>query len=425
MNQIRLHPKQAEVISAKERFLGAIAGVQGGKTTVGAIWLCDKIWKAYEAGKKGDWLITAPTYKILQQATLPRFRETYPYDWGRWYESKQEFELSWGGKIYVRSADDPNAIESMTLLGAWADEVGQMKHQAWINLQARVAVNQGSILMTTSWYALNWFYREVYKRSGIDPDIRVISWTSIDNPAFPKEEFERAKRTLPEAIFKRRYCAEPTQLEGLVYPTFNESLLVKPFEIPKYWKKFGGLDFGHTNPTALLCIAEDPDKHDFYAFREFYKSESNLQQVADLIHAEDLKYVLGDPQSAQLIVEFNRHYSLNVLPADNDIDVGTERINVLLREGRLKFFNNLENTVDEIETYHYPAPDPDRVTQDKPVAKKNHAMDALRYAFSKKIERNLYSKYALSDNPGRSKRYYAQVSRRDMVPDPYTGYLSL
>ena len=420
---INLHSKQTEVISTKERFIAAIAGIQGGKTTVGSIWFCDKIWRAHEAGIHGDWLIAAPTHKILQQSTLPKFKEYFPEDWGVWKENRSVFELGFGGNIFVRSTDDPDCLEGMTLLGAWLDEVGQMKSQVWINIQGRVAVAQGPVLMTTSRYMhQKWLQRDVLSKAGIDPNIKVISWASVDNPGFPKEEFERAKASLPDAIFRSRYLAEDCTLEGLVYPDFNEESIIKPFIIPEGWSRFGGLDFGQENPTALLCIAEDPKSHIFYAFREFYKSHSLLKDVADIIMDTQLKYVLGDPQSAQLIAELARHYSLNVKPADNSIDVGVERLTVLFKEGRLKIFSTLENTIDEIGSYHYAVNDGNKPFKDKPIAKKNHAMDALRYAFSKNIERNLYSKYALSDRV--PKRYIPQETRRSRLVDvdSYTGY---
>jgi phage terminase large subunit len=92
--------------------------------------------------------------------------------------------------------------------------------------------------------------------------------------------------------------------------------------------------------------------------------------------------VYADPQSAQLIAELNRSFHLNVKAADNDIDVGIQRLTQLFREGRLKVFSNCQNLIDELETYHYPTPDDEGAVKDKPVAKNNHACDALRYGFS-------------------------------------------
>ncbi len=99
------------------------------------------------------------------------------------------------------------------------------------------------------------------------------------------------------------------------------------------------------------------------------------------------KKVFADRQSAHLISELQRTYKChNVTACDNEIEVGIERITRLLREQKLKFFRGkTDNLLDEIESYHYPSPSDDKPVKDKPIAVNNHAMDALRYAFSKPL----------------------------------------
>ena len=426
MEHLKLFKTQQEVIEAKERFIVVVTGLQGGKTTVGSIWMCNGIYQDFKAGKKGaDYLIAAPTEKILQQSTLPKFRSILPKDWAVWHENRKVFELAWGDRIFVRSTDDPEHLEGMTVRRAWLDEAGQMKNQVWINVQGRVAIHQGQVLFTTTPYSMGWFYRDLIK--GSNPDVKLITWASVDNPAFPKEEFERARLSLPQAIFERRYMGKFTQLEGLVYPDFNDELIVEPFEIPSSWEKFGGMDFGQTNPTAIVCIAHDPRSDCYYAYKEFYKSESLLEQSASFIQSHNLKYVLADPQSAQLIVELNRHHSLgNVKAAENDINLGIQRLSALFKSKRLKVFKSCDNLIEELESYHYPSADNDGETKDKPVAKHNHACDALRYSFSKFQEKVIYRSPEFNplDLPNKTgkKRYRPQMTRRDLTYDKYTGY---
>ena len=318
----------------------------------------------------------------------------------------------------MRSTDDPNHLEGMTLLGAWLDEAGQMKSQVWINIQARVAVNQGPVLMTTTPYAMNWLYKEIMKRAKEgDKDYELITWASSENPAFPKDEFERAKATLPKAIFERRYLGLFTRLEGLVYPDYNEELhVVPPFTIPDNWKWHGGMDFGHTNPTAILAIVEDPVNHVYYVVDEFYEKEASLQKIAAWINKYPFIKVFADRQSAHLISELQyQHGCRNVAPCDNNIDVGIIRLTQLLKDGKLKFVRGkCPNTLDEMETYHYPPPNDDKPNKDKPVPMKNHAIDGLRYGFSKPLPRSLVAApRRVQPNPQMIRRY---------TGDPYTGY---
>jgi len=123
----------------------------------------------------------------------------------------------------------------------------------------------------------------------------------------------------------------------------------------------------------------------FYVYGEFYKAGALLHQLAEYLNQEPLSYTLADPSAAQEIAELTRFFGVKrVINADNEIDVGIQRINSLFKEDRLKILKNrAPNVLDEIETYHYREPSLDRETADKPVAVKNHAMDAMKYAFSR------------------------------------------
>jgi len=429
---ITLHPGQEKAIDSLARFIAVVCGIQSGKTVLGSIWLCAEIWKAHEAGIHGDWLMAAPTAKIMEQSTLPKFKGFFPRDWGQWKEGKQFFELPWDNpetgekcRLYVRSTDNPDWLEGVTLIGCWLDEAGLMEYAVWVNVQGRLSIaskkGYGRCFITTTPYASKWIKREVFKKAQAgDPLYGYFSWESIQNPAFPQEEYDRMKASLPEAIFNRRYRGLFVTMEGLVYPDFDyDTHVVKPFDLPANWMRFGGMDFGHSQPTVIVGIAEDPSDHVFYLYREFYKTESHLKDSAGFLMQESFKYVLADPQGAGWISELNRAYGRGeVKPADNKIDIGLERIGTLLKEKRLKIFSNCTNTIDEIEEYHYPAPTDDKADKkDKPVKKDDHAMDALKYAFSRQLT-SLYP-YRSQARTGIRDRL---ARRRFPETDPWTNY---
>ena len=360
----KLHRHQDKVIDSMVRFILVLTGVQGGKTTIGAIWLLDKIYKAFMQGKRGDWLIAAPTEKILQQSTLPKFKEFFPEDWGVWREQKKCFELVWGGRIFVRSTEDPEHLEGMTILGAWLDEAGQMKAAVWTYIQARVAVHKGPVLMTTTPYAMNWVYRIIMRQAKAgDKDFELITWASSDNPAFPKDEFERVKKSLPTAIFERRYLGYFTRLEGLVYPDFDEELhVVPPFPIPDNWPWFGGMDFGYTNPSCIIGIVHDKVNKTYYVAEEYYKREASLKELALELNRHPYNRIYGDRQAAHLIAELQQQYGCkNLEPCDNKVEIGIERLTKLIKEGHFKLIRGkCPNLQEELLSYHYPAPNDDK-----------------------------------------------------------------
>jgi PBSX family phage terminase large subunit len=427
MAQLVLHPAQSKILASSARFITAIAGIRGGKTTIGGIWLLSEIDKLREQNELGDFLIAAPTYKILEQSTLPKFKEFFPKDWGTWMENKGYFKLNWfrpGSdepcRIYVRSMDEPDSIEGMDIRAGWLDEVGKMKSAAWINAQGRGSVHKARMILTTTPYNTGWFFRDVYQKAKDDKDYEVVIWKSTDNPAFPKDEYERAKRTLPKAIFERRYEGKFTRLEGLVYPEFDEEFhCVEPFEIPKDWLRFGGMDFGHSVPAAVLCIARDPASNTFYVYKEFYRSEALLKTLSEWLHNESLKYVLADTQAAQNISELRLQYgNKEILEANKAVEVGIQRIRSLFGDGRLKIFRDkCPNLVEELLSYHYKAPNEDTQDNDSPVKKHDHAVDALRYGFSRPLQ-GLYL-----NKPQRSNTHIKQYHSNWMkVSDSITGY---
>lgn len=430
---LKLHKFQTKVFESKARFIGAISGIRGGKTTCGAAWLCQRIYQDYEAGRRGDYLIVAPTNNVLAQATLPKFKEFFPRDWGIWKEQpKNYFQLSWTRKkpdgsstsepcrIFVRSMDDPNAIEGMEALAIWADEVGFMKDAAWVALRGRTSITKAPILMTSTPYSMNWFYSDIYKRwKEGNPDYDVIQWGSGENPAFPQDELEKAKAELPKELFERRYMGKFTRLEGLAYPEFDEDEhVVKPFQIPNKGLVFAGADFGYNNPNAIVYIWEDPEKKIYYVFKEFYKAKVLLKDIAYSIQSMQPSYVLADTQAAQNIAELKRFHGVRCIrSADKVKDIGIERIRTLLIEKRLKFFSTCKNTIEEIQSYHYAPPKSDGTSTEKLVDKYNHAMDALRYAFSKPLQ-GLYV--------NRANRDYKKILQNRMAriapQNPLTGY---
>src|SRR6185295_17966820 len=144
---------------------------------------------------------------------------------------------------------------------------GNMKADVWTVIQARLAVLKGQLLITTTWYNLGWLYNQIYKpwQQG-DPHYLVVQWSSEHNPFFPKEEYERVKATMDPYLFDMRYRAVPRKRMGLVYPSFNDELILD--ETDPRWPQvmnrvIAGIDWGFTNPAAVAVIGQNYDNNYF------------------------------------------------------------------------------------------------------------------------------------------------------------------
>lgn len=376
----KLHRYQDQAVFASERFVALISGIQGGKTTAGAVWSRLQ----YDANPDDIGMVCAPTYKILSQSTLPKFFERNP-DLQKYYKKADSvIEQPGRGIIYVRSLENPNAIEGMTLSWIWADEAGQMKYDAWINMQGRVAIKQGKILLTTTPYNMGWLYSDFYQLwKGGDPNYRVVQFRSIDSEYFPTIEYQRAKKTMDARIFKRRYEGQFERMEGLVYDAFNLNAHVTD-NIPKEFDHvIAGVDWGYEAPTAMIVIGIKQGV--FYLIDEFYgakKTQPELEEIA-LGLKDHYHIVRWYPDSAEpdRIESFNRRglYSVEV---NKEVGWGIAKVQDLMRTDRFKVHPRCRHFIAEIECYHYPEKVFGREIKEDPVKGDDHLQDAARYALA-------------------------------------------
>jgi len=127
-------------------------------------------------------------------------------------------------RVIFGSATNPESIESATAKAAWLDEAGQkqFRREAWEAIQRRLSIHQGRALFTTTLYGLGWLKTEIYDKwvAGAK-DTEVIQFESTINPAFPKEEYERARSVMPRWKFNLFYKGEYDKPAGLIYDAFS------------------------------------------------------------------------------------------------------------------------------------------------------------------------------------------------------------
>ena len=378
--EITLHQKQLEAFSFTTQFCAAIAGVRGGKTYVGSVWAGKKITDC-----AGNGLITGPDYKTLQQATLPTFFSIFPHYQKYYKEQKSVIELP-NKKIFIRSLDDPLSPEGITADWVWGDEAGKYKLLAWTVLRSRVSLTKGQILFTTTPYNMGWLYHDFYIpwQNGSDKDLTVIGWASVENPYFPKEVFEAEKRRLPDAEFKKRYEGIFMRLQGLVY-ALQSYHVMEPTDI-RADITIGGIDWGWTNPAALVVIKFSQGT--YYIVDEWYETGKTTTQLIEQAIKMQQKWGINrwyaDSANPEKIAEANTNTGLYVLPYEKMKDslmAGVLYINQCMLENRVRVFRGLKNILAEFESYQYPEPDDNGIIiKDEPMAFNNHLMDAMRYA---------------------------------------------
>lgn len=384
---------QEKALRSKAPITLLATGIQYGKTSVGALWT--KLRMHEHTDKLDNFLVLAPTYKILQQSTLPPILR-YMDGFGDYNRQDAVFTMHGGGKCYFRTGTDPDSIVGITNVRAiYGDEAGLYSLYFWENIQARAAFKDAPILLTTSPYSLNWVYKDLIRPKQRDannrPDVLYLKARSIDNPYFPRDYYERMRATMEPSRFNAMFGGEWSKMEGLVYKCFDDlENTCEPFVLPPGTRYVGGIDFGTTAPFVFVIRAITPSG-DHFQVTETYRSGLGITDwiaiLKQKLQSYPVKIIYCDPSSPGYILEINRAIhgtGCSAVPAENDIKLGIDLHYALIASRRYKLFRgDNKHTVDEYETYHYPSEDEVRadsnVEDEKPVKQNDHAMDANRY----------------------------------------------
>jgi PBSX family phage terminase large subunit len=390
LNEWRAHSeKQEQALRSALAIVICATGVQWGKTTVGAVRLMLSIFS--HTASTDNFLVVAPTYKILQQSTLPAFLKVMA-GYGEYSKADAVFTTTWGTRVYFRTATDPDSIVGITnIRHIWGDEAGLFTLYFWDNIQARAAFREAPITLTTSPYTLNWLYKQIILPKMRNPkaraDVELVQAASWENPFMPRGVIDRAKISMDPRRFNAMFGGQWERMSGLVYDCFDEiENQCDPLPLPAGTRVVGGIDWGYTEPFVLKLRAITPDGA-HYGIAEFYKSGLTIMdmiQVAKRFQSvHNMGLVYCGPDQPGYIEEMCRN-GIKAIPANNDVRVGIDRHYELIKTRRLKYYRGMNPyTLDEIDTYHYPSPDdvePDQSVKDlKPVQQHDHAVDADRY----------------------------------------------
>lgn len=379
--------KQADLIMSNHDETYAITGIQWAKTTSGAWWM--KRHMFMHTHPHDNFIIAAPTYKILQQSTLPAFLKIMD-GFGEYSASQASFKMYGGGTCYMRTGTEPDSVVGITNVRAvWGDEAGKFSLYFWENLCARASFKRAPKMFTSTPYTMNWLHKLVLKpyKEGKRPDTLIIQAKSCDNPFFSKEEYEHRRKTMDQRRFNAMYNGEFEKMHGLVYDCFDEEKNTCPvLQLPMGTKYYAGVDWGTTHPFVITVRAITPDGSHFQV-SEFYKTGLTLMdmiQVASrLKQTWDIQMFYCDPAQPGYIEEFNRH-KIPAIGANNDIKRGIDLQYALIKEGRFKIFRGTSPfTLDEVDSYHYGEPKDlrpdDKDKEPMPIDQDNHAMDSWRY----------------------------------------------
>lgn len=328
----------------------------------------------------------------MEQATLPTFKKLHSDFIGSYNAKDNVFKLKDGRNVWFRTGTDPDSVEGIPdCVFAWMDEAGKCPRKFWVNFQGRVARREGKILFTTTWYALNWLFKEVWRPFQLNKrsDLHVVSFNSAQNPTFPDKELERQRTILSPAEFQRKYLGEPGKVEGMVLGGFDLKNWCEPFDTSNF-DHYGGIDWGFDHPTAIT-IGAYPGDNKSYLVSAFKRSGLHVTQVLDLIEAKakmfHVKLFFCGHDRPDMIAELNRR-GIPAVPyfeGNNnmrEVNAGNQNLDELMRMNQYMVFlgiDQAEDFEDEILSYAWKEYAEGTESKEKPVSINDDMIAAERY----------------------------------------------
>lgn len=425
-------PTQVEAHNSPARFKAIFAGSRYGKSKWGAAEVLEDIMKPNTRG----WIV-GPKYEQPSK----EFRYIYDYmvvQLG--FRPKRELNIHystpgpqvlifpWGSEVHTKSAENPESLLGEELDWLLLSEASRLDEKIFdAYLRARLGSRMGRVVIPTTPHGYNWIYKRFYLPA-IEGDKDY--WAKIvsvkENPLFDRDEYEKAKKELPDDIFKEQYDGEFVAQTGLIYKRFSRQLhVIEPFEIPRAWSRYMAIDPHPNTPCAVLWLAVDPHGTCFL-YDEMFIPDLTIPEIVEKIKAKEdkipIRKRLIDPnakyidklrgQTASVQMQF-RKLGISCVEANNRFEPGYYKINELftpqevygqkdVKKPRLFVFKTLKETIHELESCSWEN------------EKDNHMLDNL--------------KYIINDNPVRTwteqqkKEAERDERRRSMSRNPVTGY---
>lgn len=374
-----LHQAQKQIASDTHRFRVVSCGRRFGKTYLAVLELV----AVAVSGKGKRVAYLAPTFQQARDiawAELLKVAEPIII-------TKNESRL----ELTVKTQDGGTSIIILrgweaveTLRGQYfdfmvIDEISSMRYfeSSWKEvIRPTLSDKQGSVLFISTPKGYNHFF-DLFQMEKKDTDYKSFKFTTYDNPHIPKEEVDKARIELGEDRFAQEYLADFRKVEGLVYKEFDRNMHVKDTIPTNIVERFAGVDFGFTNPTAIVEVAKTNDGV-YYVTSEWYKTGKTNQEIVEYTKTLEVNVFYPDPAEPDRILEM-RNAGLNCREVNKDVPKGIDSVRNMLRNKRLFIHHSCRNLIWEIENYQYKEKKPGQNENEEPVKENDHLLDALRY----------------------------------------------
>lgn len=360
------------------------------------------------------------TYPELRDRQISKIASEFP-DWLGEIKDTQEYGLGFylsdqfgGGIIALRNLDDPEKYKSSEFAAIGVDELTLVLKPVFDILRGSLrwpGIGHTVFIGATNPDGVgNLWVRELWvervfppEMDGIKDQFIFIQSLPSDNPYLDKQYWADLN-TQPTDIRRAWVEGDWYVFQGQAFGDWRkEKHVIRPQEIPDYWIRKTGEDWGFAKPFCNLWGAKNPDNGRWFIYREAYQAGLTDPRQCSLIKEmealyEKIRKRYADPsmwtkrtqtEDPTSSADTYAYHGIYLEKATNDRINGKRKVNRLLDplpDGLpgLLVFETCTNLIRTFPSLVY-----DKVNfEDVDTDGEDHAYDALRYLLTDDVEQD-------------------------------------
>lgn len=252
-------------------------------------------------------MIACEDYVTLKDRQLDSIESEFPSWLGDYHKSDREYVLKphyGGGRLCFRNLEDPQKYASSQWAYVGIDEALLNDEMVFKKLRARLRwvqkdPNTGEVnaLPTDECIMLlgsnpvgkgiGWgkrrFIDRVYDDINDNPKAYGFVQSFVSDNKYLDAQYAKDLDMLDEDERKALKEGSWDSFTGQYFKMWRrEAHVCEPFDIPRQWLRYSGMDWGVTDPAAQIWAARSPYGH-LFVYKELYEAGISAQHWADLV----------------------------------------------------------------------------------------------------------------------------------------------
>lgn len=295
-------------------------------------------------------------------------------------------------QILFAGLDDVEKLKSITPVNGvleriWIEEATEVKREAYLQLKKRLRgytdKHKGIIISFNPVLKSHWIYKEFFagnwdesKNLYQDDRLLILKTTYKDNKYLTPDDIYELEHEQDEYFYNVYTLGNWGILGNVIFKNWSTADLSGM--IAGFDNIHNGLDFGFTNPNALVRCHVSEKSKTIYVFKTYGKRGQTYDSlISDLRGIVGNEIITCDNEDSRGIFMLQQG-GIKAVAAKKGADSVLNGI-IYLQGYKIVIDVSCQEFINEIQQYHWQE-DKDGNVIEKPVKKNDHFMDALRYA---------------------------------------------